>query len=282
MKERDLYYDSLKEEVLKTESFIRVTDYTKEQYKVKEYYKIGEILSKAGKKYGQHIINTYSYKLMLEIGKKYNKRTLFRIKQFYEIFKNEKLSTVWTQLSWSHLRELLTIESINEINYYISICRTNNLSVLELHERIKSREYEWLPDKTKEKLIKSEELKVQDLVPDPIVIKTDKDYEKISEYDLKNLILRNIDNFLRKFGNGFAYIDNEYKIKIGDRYNYIDILLFNYIHNCFIVVELKVSELKKEHIGQIETYMNYVDKNVKSINQNSTIGIIICKKTINL
>ena len=142
MKERDLYYDSLKEEVLKTESFIRVTDYTKEQYKVKEYYKIGEILSKAGKKYGQHIINTYSYKLMLEIGKKYNKRTLFRIKQFYEIFKNEKLSTVWTQLSWSHLRELLTIESINEINYYISICRTNNLSVLELHERIKSREYE--------------------------------------------------------------------------------------------------------------------------------------------
>jgi len=84
--------------------------------------------------------------------------------------------------------------------------------------------------------------------------------------------------FLKELGNGFCFIGSEYKIKIGDRYNYIDLLLFNYEFNCFVVVELKVTELKKEHIGQIEFYMNYIDKNLKNINQNKTIGIIICKK----
>ena len=69
-----------------------------------------------------------------------------------------------------------------------------------------------------------------------------------------------------------------FKIKIGDRYNFIDLLFFNYIYNSFIVIELKITELKKEHIGQIQTYMNYVDKNLKTINQEKTIGIIICKK----
>ena len=83
---------------------------------------------------------------------------------------------------------------------------------------------------------------------------------------------------MKELGIGFCYIDNEYKIKLGNTFNYIDILLFNYIYNCFVVIELKVTELKKEHIGQIELYMNYIDKNIKKINQDKTIGIIICKK----
>ena len=79
-------------------------------------------------------------------------------------------------------------------------------------------------------------------------------------------------------GNGFTYAGNEYKIKIDGKYNYIDLLLYNIEFNCYVVVELKVTELKKEHIGQIQIYMNYIDKNIKKINQDSTIGIIICKK----
>ena len=277
-KNKYLYYNELKEEVLKTESYIRVTDYTKEQYKVKEYYKIGEILSKAGKEYGKDIIGTYSEKLMIEVGKKYNRTNLWRMKQFYEKFQDEKLAPVGQVLSWSHYRELLPLKDTNEIIYYIKMCKANNLTKRELHERIKSNEYERLSNKTKEKLINSKKLEVPDLVPNPIVIKTDKAYDKITEYDLKNMILQNIDDFLRSLGNGFTYVGNEYKIKIGARYNYIDILLFNVIHNCYIVVELKVIELKKEHIGQIETYMNYVDKNIKEMTQNKTVGIIICKK----
>ena len=81
-----------------------------------------------------------------------------------------------------------------------------------------------------------------------------------------------------ELGEGFTYIKSEYKIKIGDRYNYIDLLLYNINYNCYVVIELKVTELKKEHIGQIETYMNYIDRNIRRIEQDKTIGIIICKK----
>ena len=132
--------------------------------------------------------------------------------------------------------------------------------------------------KQKTKLIESKELKVDDLIPNPIVIKSNMLKENLSEYALKQAILNNIDDFLRQLGIGFTYVGNEYKIKLDDRYNYIDLLLYNIKYKCYVVIELKVVELKKEHIGQIQTYMNYIDKNIKSINQDKTIGIIICKK----
>ena len=100
----------------------------------------------------------------------------------------------------------------------------------------------------------------------------------ITEKDLKNVILENISLFLKELGNRFSFIDSEYKIKLGDRYNFIDLLLYNIEYKCYVVIELKVNELKKEYIGQIETYMNYIDKNIKTIDENRTIGIIICKK----
>ena len=138
-----------------------------------------------------------------------------------------------------------------------------------------------LDESTKEKLKEKEKLKVPDLVKNPIQIKNTSGNNEISEKILQKLILEDIPSFLKELGNGFSFIDSEYKIKIGDRYNYIDLLLFNYEFNYFVVAELKVIELKKEHIGQIEVYMNYIDKNIKSINQNKTIGIIICKKENN-
>ena len=81
-----------------------------------------------------------------------------------------------------------------------------------------------------------------------------------------------------ELGNNFSFIGSEYKIKIGDKYNYIDLLLYNIEFNCYVVVELKVTELKKEHIGQIQVYMNYIDNSLRNVNQNKTIGIIICKR----
>ena len=83
---------------------------------------------------------------------------------------------------------------------------------------------------------------------------------------------------MKELGNSFCFISSEYKIKIGDRYNYIDLLLYNIEFNCYVVIELKITELKKEYIGQIEVYMNYIDNNLKTITQDKTIGIIICKK----
>ena len=102
--------------------------------------------------------------------------------------------------------------------------------------------------------------------------------EIINEKILKQLILENIENFLSELGDGFTFIKNEYKIKIGDIYNYIDLLLYNIKYKCYVVIELKTSELKKEHIGQIQIYMNYIDEHVKAVEESRTVGIIICQQ----
>ncbi len=174
--------------------------------------------------------------------------------------------------------ELLPLDNINEINYYVQISLTQNMSVRQLRERIKNKEYDRLDEKTKEKLINNEESKVNDLIKNPILIKNSYDYKEISEKILQKLILEDLPSFMKELGEGFSFIDNEYKIKLGDKYNYIDLLLYNINYSCYVVIELKVTELKKEHIGQIETYMNYIDKNIKRVEQDKTIGIIICKK----
>ncbi len=123
-----------------------------------------------------------------------------------------------------------------------------------------------------------EKLKVPDLVKNPIKIRNTSGNNEISEKVLQKLILEDIPAFLDELGNGFTFVRNEYKIKIGDRYNYIDLLLYNIKYKCYVVVELKVTELNSNHTGQIQKYMNYIDKNIKSIDDNKTVGIIICKK----
>ena len=184
------------------------------------------------------------------------------------------------QLTWSHYCELLTFDNVDEINYYIKQTGDYNLSVRELREKIKSKEYQRLDDNTKLKLINKEETVVSDFIKNPIVIrnKYNIDKESITEKILQRLILEDIPSFLKELGEGFTFVENEYKIKIGNTFNYIDLLLYNIKFNCYVVIELKVTELKKEHIGQIQIYMNYVDKNIKTINQDKTIGVIICKK----
>ena len=158
------------------------------------------------------------------------------------------------------------------------MCIIHNLSKRQLRERIKNKEYERLDDESKEKLISLQETSVVDFIKNPIAIKNNTNKEIMSEKALQKVILEDIPAFLDELGSGFTFIRNEYKIKIGDRFNYIDLLLYNIKFNCYVVVELKVTELKKEHIGQIEVYMNYIDKNIREINQDKTIGIIICKK----
>ena len=117
-----------------------------------------------------------------------------------------------------------------------------------------------------------------DFVKSPIMIKNNNKYDIFSEKVLQKLILEDISSFLEELGESFTFIKNEYKIKINGRYNYIDLLLYNIKYKCYVVIELKATELKKEHTGQIMTYMNYIDKNVKTIEENSTVGIIICKQ----
>ena len=277
------YYNEIKNELINNEVYKSVKDYSKNKNELSTYYNVGKLLIEAQDgeeraKYGDGLIKEYSKKLSEELGGKYNITTLKRMRQFYLII--EKGATLWHQLTWSHYRELLTFDNIDEINYYIKQTEIYNLSVRKLREKIKSKEYQRLDDNTKLKLINKEETVVSDFIKNPIIIrnKYNVDKEHITEKILQKLILEDIEKFLLELGTGFSFIKSEYKIKIGSTYNYIDLLLFNYTYNCFVVIELKVTELKKEHIGQIEVYMNYVDKNIKTINQDKTIGVIICKK----
>ena len=190
----------------------------------------------------------------------------------------EKMQTLSAQLSWSHYCELLNIKSTDKISYYIRKTEKNNLSVRQLREIIRNKEYERLPEETKKKLIIKEETNVEDLIKNPIIINNKNNYEIISEKILQKIILEDISSFLKELGEGFTFVENEYKIKIGDTYNYIDLLLYNIKYECYVVIELKITELKKEHIGQIQIYMNYIDKELKTINEDKTIGIIIVRK----
>ena len=271
------YYNEIKNKLIDNEVYKRVKDYSKERNTVITYFEIGRLLAIAGGKYGDNVIDEYSKKLTKEVGKKYNRRTLFRMKQFYNVFSNEKVSTMWTQLTWSHLRLLFNLE-IDSINYYIQVIISKKLSVRELEFKIKSNEYERLPIETKNKMKNEDRLEMKDLIPNPILIKNKNNIEVVTERILHNLILENIESFMKELGNSFSFIGSEYKIKIGDSYHKIDLLLFNIKYNSYVVVELKVTEFKAEYISQVQKYMNYIDKNVKEVSNNSTIGILICKK----
>lgn len=270
------YYNEIKNELVNNEINRKVKNYSINKSDLDAYYNVGRMLSEAGNHYGEGIIEEYSKRLTYELGKGYSKRNLWLMLKFYEL--NEKVQTLSAQLSWSHYCELLSFENTDKINYYIELVKNNNLSVRQLRERIKSNEYERLPESTKNKSVEQKESDIVDFIKNPILIKNSNKYYIFSEKVLQKLILEDIENFLEELGIGFTFIKSEYPIKLGNRYNYIDLLLYNIKYRCYVVVELKITELKKEHTGQIMTYMNYIDKNIKTIEENNTVGIIICKQ----
>ena len=269
------YYNVIKNELINNEINRKVKNYSINKSDLNAYYNVGKLLLEAGNQYGESIIKEYSLRLTKEFGSGYSQRNLRNMRQFYKV--SQKWQTLSAKLSWSHYCEIIWFDD-NKFQYYVKTIELNNLSIRQLRERIKSNEYERLPESTKNKLINQDEANVVDYVKNPIMIKNNNNYEMFSERVLQKIILEDIENFLEELGIGFTFIKSEYPIKLGNRYNYIDLLLYNIKYKCYVVVELKVTELKKEHTGQIMTYMNYIDKNIKTINENETVGIIICKK----
>ena len=269
------YYNAIKNELINNEINRKVKNYSINKSDLNAYYNVGKLLLEAGNQYGESIIKEYSLRLTKEFGSGYSQRNLRNMRQFYKV--SQKWQTLSAKLSWSHYCEIIWFDD-NKFQYYVKTIELNNLSIRQLRERIKSNEYERLPESTKNKLINQDETNVVDYVKNPIMIKNNNNYEMFSERVLQKIILEDIENFLEELGIGFTFIKSEYPIKLGNRYNYIDLLLYNIKYKCYVVVELKVTELKKEHTGQIMTYMNYIDKNLKTIYENETVGIIICKK----
>ena len=275
------YYDEVNSYVKKVEigKAIRETNANREL--VECYWNVCRLIVEAqgGKdkaKYGNELIRNWSKKLSNVYGKGYSYENLFKFRKFYLTF--PIVDTLCPQLTWSIIRTLLPIVDINKRNYYINLCIENKLSVRELKLEIKSNSYERLehkPDKI-DIVVPTNVPAITNYFKNPILLKL-KDKEIKSESDLEKLIYSQLNYVFLQLGKGFTWIGNQYKVSDGNKNYFIDMLLYNYIYNCFVVVEIKCRKLKKEDKGQVEFYMNLVDNYVKEPSNNPTIGIIITK-----
>ena len=280
------YYNEIKSILVDNAIGRKIREYKSNQKDLESYYNVGKLLVEAQggeerAKYGNGLIKEYSKRLTSELGKGYSVRSLTDMRTFYS-FCQKRQSLIaefkFRNISWTCITKLLKLDDINAIFYYVKCIGEMNLTTRELDSKLKSKEYERLDSKIKEKLVKQEEVSVRDKIPDPIVLEGLEYKERLTEKMVQKWIDENPTLFCKSLGEGYSYIESQYKIKIGSNYNYIDILLFNYISNSFVAVEIKVTELKKEHIGQIETYMNYVDVNLKKDFHNKTTGILLVRE----
>ena len=280
------YYKQIKELIENYEVNSKVRYMQDNHEKLLTNWKVGKILVEAQggekrAKYGDRLIKKWALKLSKIYGNKYGYTNLSNMRQFYLLF--PILRTLCEELTWSHYRYLLPIKNESERNYYINQVVLNNLSVRELRELIKSKAYNRLSFKDKENITLIENnnknnLTIEDMIKDPILIKVDSNVNKLDEKALHKYIIRMLESRFLELGTGFALIGHEYKIMINNHTYRIDLLFFNYLLNAFIVVELKTREYNPKNVGQLEFYVNYVDKNVKLDKHNSTIGLLIVKK----
>ena len=280
------YYKQIKE-LIETYEINNKVRYMQDNHeKLLTNWKIGKILVEAQgglnrAKYGDGLIKKWAIELEKIFGNNYSKRNLMLYRKFYLLY--PKVNALRTQLNWTHYRMLLSIKNESERNYYINYTILNNLSTRELEKIIKSRAYERLVyiDKENITLIENNNknnLTIEDMIKDPILIKVDSNVNKLDEKALHKYIISMLENRFLELGTGFALIGHEYKIMINNHTYKIDLLFFNYLLNAFIVVELKTKEYHPKDKGQLEFYVNYVDKNIRLDKHNSTIGLLIVKK----
>ena len=280
------YYKEIKNLIEEKEVNDKVRYLESNKETIKTYYEIGRLLTNAQggeekAKYGDGLIKKWSEKLTKEYGNGYSEKNLKRMRKFYIYFKNEKRSTLLTQLSWSHWNYILSFDNENERNYYINRCIQNNLSVRGLINEIKTNSFDRLSyaDKKHIKLITDKEtsLDIKDMIHDPILINIDQT-EKMSERVLKKYILKELEHFFLELGTGFTFVGSEYKLSYDNKNYYVDLLLFNYKLNRFIVCELKLNSVNARDIGQTLNYIKIIDKTLKEKNHRNTIGIIVSKR----
>ena len=270
------YLENIRSEIINGNAKLIAKNYQINNVKLTMNYNIGKKLAEAGKHYGEGIVKKYAKELTKEFGKGYGITELRKMRAFYYIA--QKCAPLGRVLTWSHYKLLLPLKNLDEIKFYINLTIRDNLSKRALAERIKSNEYGRLAPETKLKLKEEKEVNQSEMVPSTIVIPSNKLEEKLTEKVLENLIIDNISEVMGQLGEGYCFIKKQYKLNIGNNKNYIDILLFNIKYNNYVVVEIKAREFRKEDIGQIKLYMNYIDKEVKNITQNKTMGIIITKE----
>ena len=280
------YLKNIEELIIENEANKKANALRDNSSTLQTYWNIGKLIVEAQggekrAKYGNGLIKEWGKKLSLKYGRGYDSSYLAKMRLFYLDF--PILESVIPKLSWTHYIQILSIKNENERNYYINLVILNNLSVRELQREIKNKSFDRLSYADKEHIeiisdTNNTPLSIKDMIKDPIILKTDKNIDKIDELAIHKYIISLLEDKFLELGTGFTLAGHEYKIHIDNKTYKIDLLFFNYKLNAFVVVEVKTRKIKHTDIGQLKFYVNYVEDNIKDINHNKTIGLLIVKE----
>lgn len=272
------------------------------------YFEIGRLIvedeqkGKERAEYGKSILKELSERLTKEFGKGFSVRNLEQMRKFYVVYsksqtlsansENEKYATVLRKpenpfrLSWSHYLQLIKIDNEEERKFYEIEAVRNNWSVREFERQYNSSLYERLVLSRDKKAIKELSEKGQiitkpsDAVKDPYVLDFLglEEQDKYTESDLETAIINKLEHFLTELGKGFLFVGRQQRISVEDDNFYVDLVFYNRLLQCFVLIDLKIGKLKHQDLGQMQMYVNYYDEFVRTAEENKTIGIVLCKQ----
>ena len=279
------YYNKINDLILKTKQNVAKNI----NYEMVElYFEIGSTINELIENYNleasqNKILKLFSEKLTQEFGQGFSVSNLKKMKKFYLTY--EDGSTLWNRLSWSHNRLIMNIDNEAKRTFYLEETIKSNWSVRQLERQINSFYYERLLSTSKEhkeevkneiNLLEKKE-KVQDFIKDPYVLEfLDIKDRRFLEKDLESNLLEHISEFLLELGRGFSFVARQKRIDVdGDNF-YIDLVFYNFVLKCFVLIDLKLDKLTHQDIGQMDFYVRYYDNEIKAEDDNPTIGIILC------
>ena len=261
---------------------------------VEAYWEIGRRIveeeqnGKERAEYGKEILQNLSKVLTEEFGKGYSYRTLREIRQFYLMFSDfEKWRTVSAKLTWSHFQKVLRVSDEKARIFYLTEAAENMWSVRTLDRNISTLYYNRIVASIDKKIVENEmkektkKLQAEEFIKNPVVLEfldlpTNMSY---TENELEKALTDDIQKFMMELGKGFAFVERQQHIRTENSDFYIDLVFYNYILKCFVIVELKTGKLTHQDIGQLDMYVRMYDDLKKQENDNPTIGLLLCTET---
>ena len=261
---------------------------------VEAYWEIGRRIveeeqnGKERAEYGKEILQNLSKELTEEFGKGYSYRTLREIRQFYLMFSDfEKWRTVSAKLTWSHFQKVLRVSDEKARIFYLTEAAENMWSVRTLDRNISTLYYDRIVASIDKKTVedemkdKTKKLQAEEFIKNPVVLEfldlpTNMSY---TENELEKALTDDIQKFMMELGKGFAFVERQQHIRTENSDFYIDLVFYNYILKCFVIVELKTEKLTHQDIGQLDMYIRMYDDLKKQENDNPTIGLLLCTDT---
>lgn len=261
------------------------------QTMVYTYYEIGRMIvedeqqGKERAEYGKQVLKELSEQLTDDFGKGFSVDNLQNMRQFYQAYPIYETGSRKFILSWSHYIKLMRIENVDERNFYEIECAQNNWTLKELQRQFDSALYERLSLSRDKEEMKQLSVKGQiiekplDILKDPYVLEFLElpELNQYSENDFETAIINKLEHFLLELGKGFTFVGRQVRFTIDEKHFKVDLVFYNRLLKCFVIIDLKIGELTHQDLGQIQMYVNYYDRFVKLAEENKTIGIILCK-----